>query len=50
MNGGELALVNCWVFLFIIFYGPGRWSIDAMWRGRRSSASSVSSSVNAAPA
>lgn len=32
MNGGELALINCWVFFFIIFYGPGRWSIDALWR------------------
>jgi len=30
MNGGELALINCWVFFFIIFYGPGRWSIDAL--------------------
>jgi putative oxidoreductase len=50
MNGGELPLVLCWVFFFIIFYGPGRWSIDAMWRNRRSSASSVSSSVNVAPA
>src|SRR5207247_1561405 len=50
MNGGELALVNCWVFFFIIFYGPGRWSIDAMWGRRRSSASSASSSVNVAPA
>jgi putative oxidoreductase len=48
MNGGELALVNCWVFFFIIFYGSGRWSIDSMWRKR--SASSVSSSVNVAPA
>jgi len=50
MNGGELALVNCWVFFFIIFYGPGRWSIDAMWCKRRSSTSSASSSVNVAPA
>jgi putative oxidoreductase len=33
MNGGELALINCWIFFFIIFYGPGRWSIDAL-RGR----------------
>jgi len=50
MNGGELALVNCWVFFFIIFYGPGRWSIDAMWCKRRSSSSSASSGVNTAPA
>ena len=38
MNGGELALVLCWVFFFIIFYGPGRWSIDALLRKGRSSA------------
>jgi len=31
MNGGELALVYCWIFFYIIFYGPGRWSIDAVW-------------------
>ncbi len=41
MNGGELALINCWVFFFIIFYGPGRWSIDALWRKDRSSAGST---------
>src|SRR6266704_4093645 len=40
MNGGELALINCWVFFFIIFYGPGRWSIDALWgKDGRSAAS-----------
>jgi len=38
MNGGELALVNCWIFFFIIFYGPGRWSIDAVLRKGRSNA------------
>jgi putative oxidoreductase len=40
MNGGELALVNCWVFFFIIFYGPGRWSIDARWGKERNPAAS----------
>lgn len=29
-NHGESAVVYCFVFLFIFFYGPGRWSIDAM--------------------
>ncbi len=43
MNGGELALVNCWVFFFIIFYGPGRRSIDSLWCKGRSSASSTAS-------
>src|SRR6266496_4031742 len=41
MNGGELALVLCWIFFFVIFYGPGRWSIDAIWCKRRSSAPSL---------
>ncbi len=38
MNGGELALINCWFFFFIIFYGPGRWSIDARFWQEGSSA------------
>jgi putative oxidoreductase len=35
MNGGELALVNCWIFFFMIFYGPGRWSVDVLLRQRQ---------------
>jgi putative oxidoreductase len=50
MNGGELPLVLCWVFFFTVFYGSGRWSIDAMWRKGISSNSSASPSVNVAPA
>jgi putative oxidoreductase len=30
LNKGELAVVLCWVFLFMVFYGSGRWSIDAV--------------------
>jgi putative oxidoreductase len=30
LNHGELAVFYCWFFLFIFFYGPGRWSIDAL--------------------
>ena len=30
VNEGELAVLYCWVFLFIFFHGPGRWSIDAL--------------------
>src|SRR6185295_4767092 len=33
VNRGELAVVYCWLFLFIFFYGPGRWSVDAMILG-----------------
>jgi putative oxidoreductase len=35
VNHGELAVFYCWVFLFIFFYGPGRWSIDALMRKSR---------------
>lgn len=27
---GESAVIYCWVFLFIFFYGPGLWSIDSL--------------------
>ncbi len=30
LNKGELAVVLCWIFFFMIFYGSGRWSIDAL--------------------
>ena len=34
-NKGELAIFYCWFFLFVVFYGPGRWSIDALiWKGK----------------
>ncbi len=29
MNGGELAVIYCFVFLFIASHGPGIWSIDS---------------------
>src|SRR6266478_3925054 len=29
-NKGELAIFYCWFFLFVVFYGAGRWSIDAL--------------------
>ena len=35
LNKGELAVVLCWLFLFMLFYGPGRWSIDsALFKGK----------------
>ena len=30
VNKGELAVVYCFIFLFMFFYGPGRLSIDSM--------------------
>jgi putative oxidoreductase len=29
LNGGELAVVYCFVFLYICAAGPGPWSVDA---------------------
>jgi len=34
INGGELAALYCFVFLFIATEGAGRWSVDAA-RGRQ---------------
>ena len=30
MNGGELAVLYCFVFLFIVFRGAGPWSVDGL--------------------
>ena len=32
-NGGELAVVYCFVFLYMASRGGGRWSLDALLRG-----------------
>jgi len=32
VNKGESAVFYCWFFFFAIFYGPGRWSIDALFK------------------
>jgi putative oxidoreductase len=34
LNGGELAVVYCFVFLFLAAAGGGAWSIDSAIRGR----------------
>ena len=34
-NHGELAVMYCWIFLFMVFYGAGRWSIDAWFTRSR---------------
>jgi putative oxidoreductase len=35
LNGGEPAVLYCFVFFYLIFAGPGPWSLDAMMRKRR---------------
>jgi len=44
LNKGELAALYCWIFLFAFFYGPGRWSIDALL-GRRSASATSTTTV-----
>ena len=34
-NGGEPALLFCFLFLYMVFAGPGEWSLDAMIARRR---------------
>ena len=33
LNGGDLAVLFCFVFLYLWIAGPGPWSIDARLRG-----------------
>jgi putative oxidoreductase len=28
-NGGDAAVLFCFIFLYLVFAGPGAWSIDA---------------------
>lgn len=35
LNGGEAAILFCFVFLYLVFAGPGAWSLDALLRKRR---------------
>jgi putative oxidoreductase len=30
LNGGDAAILFCFIFLYFVFAGPGPWSIDAM--------------------
>ena len=29
LNGGDAAILYCFVFLYLVFAGPGPWSLDA---------------------
>jgi putative oxidoreductase len=35
VNGGELAVIFCFVFLYLAATGAGKWSLDTRRRGRR---------------
>ena len=32
LNGGDAAILYCFVFLYLAFAGPGPWGLDALWR------------------
>ena len=34
-NGGDAAILYCFVFLYFVFAGPGPWSLDSMRGNRR---------------
>ncbi|MEX2167514.1 MAG: DoxX family protein [Methyloceanibacter sp.] len=34
LNGGDAAILYCFIFLYLVFAGPGPWSVDAWREGR----------------
>ena len=34
VNGGELAVLYCWLFLYLWAQGPGAWALDNLWKRR----------------
>lgn len=38
VNHGEPAVFYCWFFLFVFFYGAGKWSLDALLFGKAATA------------
>jgi putative oxidoreductase len=35
LNHGEPAVLYCWIFVFVLFHGPGAWSVDALvWKNK----------------
>jgi putative oxidoreductase len=38
LNGGDAAILYCFVFLYFVFSGPGSWSVDALLKRKSSAA------------
>jgi putative oxidoreductase len=34
LNGGDAAILYCFIFFYFVFAGPGPWSLDAVLKGR----------------
>ena len=32
LNGGDAAILYCFIFFYFVFAGGGPWSLDAMWK------------------
>ena len=45
INKGELAVLYCWFFIVVLFYGSGRWSIDALLCKGKGSTSGASATA-----
>lgn len=43
-NGGDAAILFCFVFLYFLFAGPGAWSIDGVKSRQRSAADALTRS------
>ena len=41
MNHGEIAVLFCFIFLYMAARGGGNWSLDALIRGKRKAAASA---------
>jgi putative oxidoreductase len=39
LNGGDLAVLFCFTFLYLCVAGPGPWSLDALLRSRKGTTS-----------
>ena len=41
LNQGEAAIMFCFAFFYLIFAGPGAWSLDGLRKGRTGAATST---------
>ena len=46
-NGGELAAIYCFLFLYFAFVGGGAWSVDRWWADRTRAAASAPARLEA---
>jgi putative oxidoreductase len=35
LNGGEASVLDCFIFFYLVFAGPGFWGVDALLEQRR---------------